>query len=577
MFGRSARSSLARMLPTKCIECRLQTPITRTSLYTRNMITKRLYSNKQSDFDQLNKSTDYLHVQNILLQKDKERMTKQTLLKEATGFYDRFKINTKWFLIRGNRPFSFDEISTMFSWLIISQILWVILGTTTFVSLVLFTFNTVFAKEMVGKFVGRTLNNYIEGCDIEFRDALVPEWKKGCIKFTSVRVKTTPDCDNSYLKFDLRFNEIDITLSLKKWLVGHGLIEDLTVYGMHGNLSLDEANDRKLVDWFSNPTYHLGKVKLSDSSLTLNDSDQKYRISIYNLDMNQLRFEWLVTDFFNANVVTGALNHSLFTIHKRQHKLAYLHDFEQDLSPWKRITRFRLDRINVKDLGLDKSDSFNWVEDGSVEITADLMLPYIEDEVQEFEDDNKYMVLDLKFNFKDLRAKFPDQPPKLSNGETVISVDELKPIINYVNKKRGIFNSLSNVERMESNWESISPVLIKRRSSYPQTTVIPSTVSWPDSEDGEQINKEIIKYHDQPATNSNSIILRCRVVKNVSELYNMALFRETGVYDLLAMELYIDLMKAVEEWEYKKKNDWVRLWGTTLASQLLIFGLGAIV
>ena len=85
-----------------------------------------------------------------------------------------------------------DEISTLFSWLIISQIIWVILGTTTFVSLVLFTFNTVFAKEMVGKFVGNKLNDYIDGCDVEFQDALVPEWKKGCIRFRSVNLNTTP-------------------------------------------------------------------------------------------------------------------------------------------------------------------------------------------------------------------------------------------------------------------------------------------------------------------------------------------------------------------------------------------------
>ena len=85
---------------------------------------------------ELSRSTDFMHTQNILLQKNQERLTKHKLLSEATNFYERFKINTKWFLIRGNRPFSTGEISTLFSWLIISQLVWVILGTTTFVSLV---------------------------------------------------------------------------------------------------------------------------------------------------------------------------------------------------------------------------------------------------------------------------------------------------------------------------------------------------------------------------------------------------------------------------------------------------------
>ncbi|CDO93014.1 unnamed protein product [Kluyveromyces dobzhanskii CBS 2104] len=533
--------------------------------------------------DELNKSTDYMHIQNILLKKEKELSTKHTLLKEATGFYDRFKINTKWFLIRGNRPFSFDEISTLFSWLIISQIIWVILGTTTFVSLVLFTFNTVFAKEMVGKFVGNTLNKYNESCDIEFQDALIPEWKKGCIRFRSVKLSTVDNgnsgTDPDQLQFNLKFNQIDIALSVRKWMTGHGLIDSLTVYGMHGEVVLNEMNDKKIIEWFSNPRYHLGAVKVCDSSFTLKDGSQDYKVSIYNMDLNRLRFEWCVSDFFNANVVTGAINHSLFTIHKRQHKLAYLQDLETDLAPWKRITRLRLDRISVKDLGLNKSSSFNWIEEGSVEIVADLMLPNVENGEEDFDDDknNKYMVMDLKFNFKDLKAKFPGSAPTLSNGETVVSFDELKPIINYINSQRVIFNTVANPDTIDPDRNRISPVSIRRQQSYPDTTVFPTSVTWPDGEDEVQISKEIIKYHDQPTTNANNLILKCRIVKNINELENVALFRESRVYDVLAMELYVDLMKIVEEWEFKKRNSWMRLWGTTLASQLLIFGLGAMV
>ncbi|CAH01336.1 Mdm32p [Kluyveromyces lactis] len=562
---------------------RMPTPMKVSSLLPLPHNLLRTYATEKHDMDELNKSTDYMHIQNILLQKEKELSTKHTLLKEATGFYDRFKINTKWFLIRGNRPFSFDELSTLFSWLIISQIIWVILGTTTFVSLVLFTFNTVFAKEMVGKFVGNTLNKYIDSCDVEFQDALVPEWKKGCIRFRSVKVRTVTDgksdVPSDQLQFDLKFNQVDITLSVRKWMTGHGLIDNLTVLGMHGKVVLNDVNENKLVGWFSNPEYHLGAVKVCDSCFTLRDGNQDYRISIYNMDMNRLRFEWCVSDFFNANVVTGAINHSLFTIHKRQHKLAYLQDLEKDLSPWKRITRLRLDRISVKDLGLDKSSSFNWIEEGSVEIIADLMLPNVEDESQDSDEEknNKYMVMDLKFNFRDLKAKFPESAPTLSNGETVISFDELKPIINYINNRRVIFNSVATTETIDPDWNRITPVSIKRQKSYPDTTVIPTSVTWPDGEDEVQINKEIIKYHDQPTTNTNNLILKCRIVKNIDELQNVALFRESGVYDVLAMELYVDLMKIVEEWEFKKKNSWMRLWGTTLASQLLIFGLGAMV
>lgn len=537
--------------------------------------------------DLMSKNTDYLHVQNILLRKNQERMNKKQVLSEATNFYERFKINTKWLLIRGNRPFSANEISTMFSWLLISQIVWIILGTTTFVSILLLIFNTVFAKEMVGKCIGKLLNVFLEDVDIKFEDALVPEWKKGCIRFNKVELKTInrddsvdQSADNSEqnLKFSLKFHEIELTLSLKKWLLGNGPINDLSVYGMRGDVSVNYAYEQTpqdlFIDWFSNKEYRLGRVQLTDSCVNIHDEqlDMKYRVSIYNLVMPQLRFEWMIPDFFNADVATGAINHSLFTIHKRQHKLVYSNELERDLSPWKRITRLKLDSINVKALGLNKSNVFNWFEDGNLEITADIMLPHESDENKE----NKYMVLDFRFKFKDLRARFPDNAPRLSTGEELISLEELKPLISFINTQNGYFRSMVNIENTNAVWNAPN-VSVNKVVSYPNVTVIPSA-QWNDGEDevGSK-GQEIIKFHEQPFHNNNEIVLRCRIAKNIQELNDKVMFQETGVYDTLSMELYVDLIRMVEEWEYKKKNDFMKLWGTTVASQLLLFGIGAMV
>ncbi|SCU95241.1 LADA_0G14466g1_1 [Lachancea dasiensis] len=541
---------------------------------------------RKQHMDELSKNTDFLHTQNILLQKNQQRLSKQKILSEATNFYERFKIKTKWVLIRGNRPFSTDEISTLFSWLVISQIVWVVLGTTTFVSLVLFTFNTVFAKEMVGQMVGKMINEYIEGVDVCFQDALVPEWKRGCISFKQVEIKSTPNpatssSDEPDFSFVLNFNQIDITLSFRKWFRGEGLISDLSVYGMKGDVTVgDDPRHKKLVSWFSNQKYHLQRVKVRDSRINVLDKgiNQQYRVSIYNMDLPQFRLRWALIDFFNANVVTGAVNHSLFSIHKRQHKLAYLQDFEHDLSPWKRITRLRLDEICIKDLGLDKSNAFNWMEDGQVDIIADLMLPEIpEEQGLQCDEENKYIVMDLKFKFKDLTARYPSEEPRLANGDTIATLEELRPIIAFINTQRGLFHSFMNIQNSNSAWDSMSNISIKKSRSYPDTTVIPTTAKWPEYEDSERPSQEIIKYHDQPKHNNNEILLRSRIVKNIDELQGLALFKETGFYDTLSTEIHVDLMRMVEEWEHKKKSDWVKVWGTTVASQLIILGLGAMV
>lgn len=543
--------------------------------------------------DFLSKNTDYLHIQNILLRKNQERLNKKRMLSEATNFYERFKVNTKWFLIRNNRPFSANEISTMFSWLLISQIAWIILGTTTFVSILLLIFNTVFAKEMVGKCIGKLLNAFLDDIDIKFEDALVPKWKKGCIRFNKVELRTTEknqdvlegveSGEEPNLQFQLRFHQIELTLSLKKWLFGQGAIKDISVYGMRGDISInyayEQSPEKMFLDWFSNKDYQLGKVQLTDSCVNVYDKqlNHKYRVSVYNLCMPQLRFQWMLPDFFNADVATGAINHALFTIHKRQHKLVYLNEMEKDLSPWKRITRLRLDAIDVKDLGLNKSNTFNWFEDGELEITADIMLPHEDAGTENDGDKNKYMVFDLRFKFKNARARIPDVAPRLSSGEEIISLDELKPLISFINTQNGYCRSMASIENTNAVWNS-SNVSISKNRSYPNVTVIPSPVQWAHDEDEvESKGQEIIRFHDQPQHNSNELVLRCRIVKNIQDLKDKVMFQETGIYDTLSMELYVDLIRMVEEWEYNKKNDWMKLWGTTVASQLLIFGLGAMV
>ena len=74
------------------------------------------------------------------------RPSRDELLAAATGFWSRLKVRFKWFSIRSARPFNVDEISAFFSWVLLGHVLWIILGTTTFFSLLILAVNTVFAQ-----------------------------------------------------------------------------------------------------------------------------------------------------------------------------------------------------------------------------------------------------------------------------------------------------------------------------------------------------------------------------------------------------------------------------------------------
>lgn len=88
----------------------------------------------------------YFHLPH--LPKMPHRPTKEELLAAATGFWSRLKIHFKWFSIRSERPWNVDDWSAFVSWFVLGHIVWILVGTTTFVSLLILAINTVVAQGM---------------------------------------------------------------------------------------------------------------------------------------------------------------------------------------------------------------------------------------------------------------------------------------------------------------------------------------------------------------------------------------------------------------------------------------------
>lgn len=86
----------------------------------------------------------YFHLPH--LPKMPHRPTKEELLAAATGFWSRLKIRFKWFSIRSARPWNVDDWSAFVSWFVLGHIVWILVGTTTFVSLLILAINTVVAQ-----------------------------------------------------------------------------------------------------------------------------------------------------------------------------------------------------------------------------------------------------------------------------------------------------------------------------------------------------------------------------------------------------------------------------------------------
>lgn len=58
-----------------------------------------------------------------------QRPTRDNFLKVATSFWQRLRIRFKWFTVRSFRPFNADDMSAFFTWFLMSQTVWIFVGT----------------------------------------------------------------------------------------------------------------------------------------------------------------------------------------------------------------------------------------------------------------------------------------------------------------------------------------------------------------------------------------------------------------------------------------------------------------
>jgi len=353
---------------------------------------------------------DRLHMPNF------HRPSKEELLAAATGFWARMKVRFKWATIRSMRPFNVDEMVGFFSWIALGHILWLVIGTTTFISLAVFAINTVVAQESLAGWVGEYLTKS-SGVKVVFESAIVPKWGDGVITFKNVFIsrrpgqdqkssvtkgspeaaaiaaarKDIPPEDQNYTQFDITLGEVNVTLSFSKWWNSKGLLQDVEIKHVRGVVDrthvfwTDVPVDPKSYRHEHNPgDFEIESFKIDDLLITLHQPNnfRPFTISIYNADLPRLRKQWLMYDFLCANSMTGEFDHSLFTIHPRQshsYTGADMNDVDVN-EPWKKQSRIRLDALNIDHLNRGVEGPFGWIREGNVDIVADMMIPNDNDE-----------------------------------------------------------------------------------------------------------------------------------------------------------------------------------------------------
>lgn len=545
------------------------------------------------------------------------------------GFFSKFK----FMLIKQNRPFNADEISAFLSWILMGNFMLVLIATTTSIGSILYLANT-FGDGELNKAILKRMLVFDNGLRIDIDDPkFKANWEDGMIKFKNIVIESS--LKNSHLKYTLKVDEINVTLSLRKWINRKGLIQDVEIDGLDGNVNLNSQDF--MIDSSFHARYELRNFKITHSKIIFNDEHifkEPLELVLFNCDLNRLRRNWIVYDFLDANSMFGSIGGSLFTLHKRQNQIAQFSgvdsiirgkndEYENEI--WKKTTRLRIDMLDLSYLN-NETSKINWIESGKAELIFDIMLPSEEDcdsipqlnvdyswdglkklgedikiqldqsykklmgrEDEVIYDDitpvNKYVVIDMKINFYELNAREITKSPISSlTGEPYISLEELQSLVTFINdEKFGLsspkFNS-NGIDHQDDGYYESSDIELDENEEL-EVDNDHQLKGLPPIKFRIVQNLNNFEYLDLPS------LLSCATmkfpdnekdVKSVKCFQNTNKFIDASVYELLAiLMVYKQEIQGKMIDMYAKRSGFEILFNNFILGNLILVGLGAFV
>jgi mitochondrial distribution and morphology protein 31 len=536
------------------------------------------------------------------------RPTKEELLAAATGFWHRLQIRFKWFSIRSVRPYNFDEIFAFASWVFYAHLVWVIIGTTTFVSLAILAANTIFAQETLAGWVGNYLTKS-SGVKIVFESAIVPTWRDGVITFNNVFVSRRPgqkdrrersvskgssttaaaaaaeaalgressggvEDDGNYSQFDVTIDKVNVTLSFAKWFNGKGLLHDVEIRGVRGVIDrthvfpTGEVRDPKSYRHEHNTgDFEIDSFKMEDVLLTIYQPKnfRPFTVSVYNCELPRLRKQWLFYDFMSANNMSGSFDDSLFTIHPRQaHGItgAALVDGTEpgDAGQWKKHSRMRIDGLKIDHLNRGVSGPFSWIQEGNVDIVADVMIPHDQDE----------SIAKVMSDFYDrIETSVVHQLPVSRRG----TVDE-----NIIHHDQSDDDDLATEApaplRRQPTASNDRPLILDLRvhlnNIHATIPLFTSDLSYVNN----ALIRPIVAYINHPSHQNTTLPITCRIIKSQSEFDGSWTIFDSGLLDDLSRETYEAFVRDIgDERARRRRIKKVGGWAVGIVVQALFLGL----
>ncbi|KAI1310398.1 mitochondrial distribution and morphology proteins-domain-containing protein [Xylaria venustula] len=552
------------------------------------------------------------------------RPTKEEFLAAANGFWERLKVRFKWISIRSMRPWNIDEWGAFVSWFLFGHLVWILVGTTTFFSLVIFSINTVVAQETLARWIGDYLTESA-GVTVIFESAIVPRWKDGVISFRNVFVSRRPgqikssvskgsssnaaavaaaergsdkespateEDDGNYTQFDVTLNTVNVTLSFVKWWNGKGLLKDVEIKGVRGVI------DRTSIKWSGvhvDPLsyrhehqpgdFEIDSFKMEDLLITVHQPSgfRPFSVSIYSCQLPQLRKQFLFYDFLSANHMSGSYDGSLFTIHPRQvHGLVGGQESSADPlgepDAWEKHSRLRIDGLKIDHLNRGVEGPFGWIYEGNVDIVADIRFPHDDDDsitkvmsdfydrLEEAVTSNRYLhILD-----RPIRQKEPvivNEPGAIqdANSPNVVDLIHDEPAVYHDDDTTAV--PIPPTSDEEPPRYLVMDLRIHLNDVKATVPVFTSNLSYVN----QALVRPIVAYINAKRT---YIPIGCRIVKRASDFDGSWTIYDCGLMDDTSAEVYEAFARDVEDQQSRvRRLKKVGFWTLSLAIHALFMGM----
>lgn len=344
------------------------------------------------------------------------------------------------------------------------------------------------------------------------------------------------DEDTNYTQFDLSLDTVNVTLSFTKWFNSKGLLRDVEIKGVRGVIDRTSVHysgeyvDPRSYKHEHNPgDFEIDSFKMEDLLVTVHQPHnfRPYSVSIFSCDLPRLRRQWLFYDFLSANMISGAFDNSLFTIHPQQNHSHIRAQpqvntgVSEEIHTFKKQSEIRIDGLNIDHLNRGVQGPFSWIHEGNVDIVSLVTFPA----------DNDGSIVKVMSDFYDrIEANVTSKQDVRSNNETGKANND--KIDGSESRNPAVTRDLSrNDDRVLTmdltihlNDVRAAVPLFAKELSYVNNALI----------------RPIVAYINSRRT---FIPINCRVLKRVNEFDGSWTIFDSGLMDDLSAEVIVALYK----------------------------------